>query len=270
MARPRLKRNGKRRRPPDGPQADGTAGRGPGQAELGHPRGCLTLRIGGQANGRLAAPEASRLVESAREAEDDETVRLVVLRGAGADFCAGFEPGVPANLVEAFAALSKPTLAVIEGRAFDEGLELAMALDLRMAGPGARFALRQLECGRLPRFGGTQRLARLVGPAQALRMLLTGAELEGKDALRLGLVTYCFERRPAFEAGVESIVRAIVERAPLALRLAKEAVLHGLDMTLSQGVRLEEDLYALLQTTADRAEGIVSFLEKRKPVFKGF
>jgi enoyl-CoA hydratase len=151
----------------------------------------------------------------------------------------------------------------------DEGLELAMALDIRAAVAAAQLGMRQLSRGALPRFGGTQRLPRLVGGAQALRMILTAAAIDGRRAMELGLVTYLAETREEFAAVAGQLIESVTSRAPIAARLVKEAVVKGFDMTLGQGIRLEEDLYALLQTTEDRAEGVRSFLEKRKPLFKG-
>ncbi len=129
--------------------------------------------------------------------------------------------------------------------------------------------MRHLSRGALPRFGGTQRLPRLVGGGEALRMLLTGAVIDGRKALELGLVTYLTETVDEFAAVAGQLIESITSRGSIAARLVKEAVLKGFDMTLGQGIRLEEDLYALLQTTEDRAEGVRSFLEKRKPLFKG-
>ena len=121
----------------------------------------------------------------------------------------------------------------------------------------------------LPHFGGTQRLARIVGAPRALRMLLTGAAIDGRQALDAGLVSELAASRAGLRRIAEACVKSIVSRGPLAARMAKEAVLKGYDMTLAQGIRLEEDLYALLQTTADRSEGVRAFLDKRKPLFKG-
>jgi enoyl-CoA hydratase len=148
-------------------------------------------------------------------------------------------------------------------------MELALAADLRVAAQNAGFTMGQLGRGRMPCYGGTQRLPRLIGVAHALRMLLTGAAIDGGEAMRLGLVTYVTPGRAALERVAGEVVRAITSRGPVAARLAKEAVRKGCDLTLDQGIRLEEDLYALLQTTADRAEGVRAFLDKRKPLFRG-
>lgn len=209
------------------------------------------------------------LMELAEEVEDDETIRVLGITGSGKWFSAGFDHDVHRHVVEAIHAVSKPTVALLNGDALDEGLELALALDLRIAVKSSRFALTQLQRGSLPQFGGTQRLPRLIGAAEALKMILTGESLEGGEALRLGLVTYLAATPKAFEQLARNVLATIENRGPLGVRLVKEAVRKGVDMTIEQGIRLEEDLYALLQTTTDRAEGIKAFLEKRKPIFKG-
>ena len=144
-----------------------------------------------------------------------------------------------------------------------------MAADIRVAISSAHFAITQVKRGTMPHFGATQRLPRLVGAANALRLMLTGTALDADDAMRTGLVTYLADSPSDLAATSGRVAEAILSRAPLAARLVKDAVLKGYDMTLDQGIRLEEDLYALLQTTSDRAEGVRAFLEKRKPLFKG-
>ncbi len=211
---------------------------------------------------------AAALIDLVEQVEDDDSAALLAIRGE-ACFCRGFDDDVDPRLVETLAALAKPTLAIIGGDCIDEGLELALAADLRATYPGAGFAVTQLRRGFLPRFGGTQRLPRMIGAAHALRMLLAGEAIDGREAHRLGLVTYLARNRKSLATLCAELVRSVTTRGPVANRLAKEAVLKGYDMTLEQGIRLEEDLYALLQTTADRSEGIKAFLEKRKPLFKG-
>jgi enoyl-CoA hydratase len=217
----------------------------------------------------ITAALADQLIELFQDVEDDDAARMLAITGSGARFCSGFATDVDPRLVESLAVLSKPTVAIINGDAFDEGLELAMAADIRVAVKPARFALTQARRGALPHFGGTQRLPRLVGIGQALRLLLTGAAIDGAEAMRIGLVTYLADGRRQLAETAGQVAQAILTRAPLAARLVKDAVAKGYDLTLDQGIRLEEDLYALLQTTADRAEGVRAFLDKRKPLFRG-
>lgn len=241
-----------------------------GRIEVAADGGCVSATLDRPAaRNRLSAAMARRLIELAEEIEDDPSALMLAIRGAGGTFCAGFDDDVDPAVVESLAVLSKPTLAIIGGAALDEGMELALAMDLRAAAPTTRFAMGQLAKGRLPRFGGTQRLPRLIGAAQAMRLLLAGETVDGREAMGLGLVTYLASSAASLERTAGEIAHALTSRGPVAARLAKEAVRKGYDLTLDQGIRLEEDLYALLQTTADRAEGVRAFLEKRKPLFRG-
>src|SRR5262249_44303967 len=190
---------------------------------------------------------------------------------AGADFCVGLDDdpgGVELDCIGAVARLPQPVIAAVSGNAWAEGCELALACDLRVVGEQASFCLPQLITGRLPRHGGTQRLPRLVGAARALDILWSGRVVEADEAERIGLATRVAKKTRVL-AVARTLAVKLAAKGPIALRLAKEAVRAGTDMTLAQGVRLEQDLYVLLQTTSDRAEGVSAFLEKRQPKFRG-
>ena len=242
----------------------------PGSVRIASASGCLTATLVAPSNRhRVSAVMATALMELFERIEDDGDIAMLAITGTGEIFCGGFEADVNPNFVESLAVLSKPTVAIVNGNATDEGMELAMATDIRIAIADARFALTQPSRGEMPRFGGTQRLPRLAGIAQAMRMLVGGATIDGNEALRIGLVTYLAPNRKDLGARAAEVAQAILTRGPVAVRMVKDAVRKGYDMTLDQGIRLEEDLYALLQTTADRAEGVRAFLDKRKPLFRG-
>jgi enoyl-CoA hydratase/carnithine racemase len=241
-----------------------------GAIEFAVENGLATATISRPSDSNRLTPTMGReLMDLAETVEDDDSIFALAIAGMGSEFCGGFDDGVDPRLVETLAQISKPTLAILNGAAIDEGLELALALDLRAALSRAPFALTQLQRGILPHFGGTQRLPRLIGSAQAIRMILTGDSIDGAEAKRLGIVTYLAESPDELNRIARDVMNSLASRGPLGMRMVKDAVRKGSDMTLDQGIRLEEDLYALLQTSADRAEGVRAFLEKRKPLFKG-
>ncbi|MDA1095869.1 MAG: enoyl-CoA hydratase-related protein [Chloroflexi bacterium] len=219
--------------------------------------------------------------------EEGEFRVLILTADAGAPFCRGTDPTLLTEaattvrsaaeaeaVVAAFrcaasvASVPFPVVAVIEGDAFDQGLELALAADLRVAGANAQMRMGQLSAGLIPWDGGTQRLPRIVGQAHASDLLLTGRTIDADEAAAMGLIT---TTAPAGEAlaAAERVARTILAGGPIAARYAKEAVLSGMDITLDQGILLETDLTMILQTTADRSEGIRSFLDRRTPEFRG-
>ena len=211
-------------------------------------------------------------------AAEPDAARAVVVAPVGPDLGLGWEEralaaaeaGAPplGAAFEALAALPQPTVCAVRGRALSAGLELALACDVRVAEEGASLALPEVAMGRVPRGGGTQRLPRAVGRAQALRLLLTAEEIDAAEAMRIGLVS---EVAPAggAVAAVRAVARRIAERGPVATRFAKEAVARGLELPLAQALRLEHDLTVLLQDTADREEGVRAFLDRRPPRFEG-
>jgi enoyl-CoA hydratase/carnithine racemase len=172
-----------------------------------------------------------------------------------------------ARATAAAARLAPPTIAVIAGDAIGPAWELALACDLRIAGPAARVGSPEIAFGRIPAAGGTQRLARLVGRSVAMRMLLLGEIVGASDALARGLVHRVGSATA--EEPLAELLAALRRSAPLALAYTKEATRAAGDLTLEAGLRLEADLAALLQTTADRAEGVAAALERRLPSFDG-
>ena len=228
---------------------------------------------------------ASELRDACERVRQDDAVWVLLIAADGPAFCAGTDPAALADLAsldaaaltpaladlrvaETVAAVEKPVIAALSGDALDQGLELALACDVRVASLDARFGMTQLARGLLPWDGGTQRLPRLVGRAAATEMLLTGATLDAARALEIGLVNEAVDPGRLADRAAE-IAAAMASHGPIAARYTKELVHDGLDMTLDQGLRLEADLNFLLQSTADRAEGVASFLERRGPVYRG-
>jgi enoyl-CoA hydratase len=164
--------------------------------------------------------------------------------------------------------LGKPSIAAINGYALGGGLELAMACTLRVASESARLGQPEVALGIIPGYGGTQRLARLVGPGRALELVLTGEPIDAREAHRIGLVNRVVPQTEL--AGVvETLARTLLSRGPAALRFALQAVHEGLQMTLEEGLSMEAALFGLCCATEDMREGTRAFVEKRKPAFKG-
>lgn len=172
------------------------------------------------------------------------------------------------SIAEPIAKLDRPVIAGINGDAIGPGLELALACDIRISTEISHFGLPHIRKGLIPWDGGTQRLSRLVGRSKALELILTGEIIDAQEAYRIGLVNKLVPPNELMTV-VTELTQEIASRAPIALRYAKEAVHTGMDLTLEQGLRLEADLYFLLHTTRDRAEGIRAFGDKRTPHFEG-
>ena len=174
----------------------------------------------------------------------------------------------PQSFAEPIAKLDRPVIAAISGDAIGQGLELALACDIRIASETSRFGLPQIKSGLIPWDGGTQRLSRLVGKGKALEMILTGDLVDAQKALRIRLVHRVVPKKDLMEVTMK-MAQEMASKGPIALRYTKEAIYKGMDMTLEQGLHLEADLYLLIHTSKDRTEGIQAFLEKRKPQFEG-
>ena len=171
-------------------------------------------------------------------------------------------------LAEPVGKLHQPVIAAIEGDAIGQGFELALACDIRIATELSTFRLPQIERGLIPWGGGTQRLARLVGRGRALEIVLTGEGVDAQEAYRIGLASRIVPPDQLTKEAMD-LAREMAAKSPIALRFSKEAIHKGMDLTLQQGLVLEADLYLLIHTTKDRAEGIRAFQEKRKAKFEG-
>ena len=237
----------------------------------------------------LSRPEAGNAIdeglafeigEVSRRLDQDDRVRVVVITGTEGHFCGGTDVrqereafregslGTRLGAAGAVADIGKPVIAAIEGEAVDQGLELALACDLRVASDGAAFAMTQVDRGLIPWDGGTQRLPRLVGVPRAIEMVLTCRRIDAREALQVGLVSEVVATGGALERSLE-IAGLIAGHGPIAARYLKEAVMKGLDLTVEQGLRLEADLSVILQSTEDREEGLRSFAERRAPRYAG-
>ncbi|MGA2157783.1 MAG: enoyl-CoA hydratase-related protein [Dehalococcoidia bacterium] len=241
--------------------------------EITHPaKGLALLTINGTGKSNLAdAGLAAELSQICEDINFDSDIRTVIITApARKDFCTGLADGKTQSfsLSSPVAALNCPVIAAIGGEASGIGLELMLACDIRLASVRARFSLPYIERGLIPSDGATQRLPRLVGRGKAIELMLTGRTLTAGEALQIGLVNEVLPQKNLLPFAVE-MGKQMADKASLALKYCKEAVMEGLDMTLEQGLHLEGDLYFLLHTTADRTEGITAFKEKRRPKFKG-
>jgi 2-(1,2-epoxy-1,2-dihydrophenyl)acetyl-CoA isomerase len=232
----------------------------------------LTVALKGQLLAALAA------------AGRDGNVRSVILTGAGRAFCAGqdlrerLEPdAAPLEveirerynpLVMAMRSLPKPIIAAVNGVAAGAGASLAFAADIRLAAEGASFALAFGRVGLVPDSGATWLLPRLVGASRAAELALANAVVSADEALRMGLVSRVVPAGSLLEAAFE-VASRVADSAPLAVALTKRALQRSLEATWTEALEYEADLQGVAGRTADHAEGIRAFVEKRRPNFTG-
>ncbi|MFI1486764.1 enoyl-CoA hydratase/isomerase family protein [Streptomyces sp. NPDC020747] len=243
----------------------------------------LTLDRPGQLNA-IGSETVDRLAQALSDVRDNDDVRALVLTGAGRAFSAGADiseiesftkPGqfraFVGRLTEVYALVEefpKPSVAAVHGFAFGGGLELALACDLRVVERGARLGLPEMKLGVLPGAGGTQRLPRLLPPAIARQMILTGEPIDAERAWQLGLVNELAERGGAL-AAAEALAATLAAGAPLALAAGKRLIDHGLGMDLETAIAYERETVSVLFSTEDRAEGLKAFRERRPGEFRG-
>ena len=231
----------------------------------------------------LNATAKHELGEAFKQIKSDSGVDVVVLTGAGEKaFVAGtdirelteldqksgqaFSEGGQAvfNLIE---NLGKPVIAAVNGYALGGGSELALACHIRVASENAKFGQPEVNLGIIPGYGGTQRLARLVGKGRALELILTGDQIDAQEALRIGLVNKVVPLADLLKTA-EAIGQKIIGKGQLAIRYVLQSVNATQDLSLSAGQSLEAELFGRCCGSEDFKEGTMAFLEKRKPMFK--
>lgn len=221
------------------------------------------------------------VADALAQADSDDGIRVAVVTGGPKVFAAGADINemaktdaigalldVRPQYWKAIANFSKPLLAAINGYALGAGCEMAMHADIAIAGRGAKFGQPEINLGTIPGAGGTQRLIRTVGKPLAMKMVLSGEFLSAEDALAAGLVAEVTDDEQTLERTL-ALASTIAGKSPLALRLAKEAMLKSYELGLEAGLNLERKSFSLLAASEDRHEGIAAFKEKRAAEFKG-
>src|SRR5262245_16966693 len=231
----------------------------------------------------LNAAVRREVVEALAALRQDDECRVVVFTGSGDKaFIAGadineFAQRTPLEqravmhgrvLFEEIADFPKPTIAMINGFALGGGCEVALACDIRIAARSAKLGQPEIKLGLIPGGGGTQRLPRLVGPGQALRLIYSGDVISAEEAARIGLVDVLLEDAELREKTLR-LATSIAAHSPVALRLAKNAVRAALETPLNAGLRYERELFITAFASEDKREGVSAFLEKRTAEFRG-
>ncbi len=229
----------------------------------------------------LNTPTRVEMEKALLEAEKDPAIRGIVITGAGEkafvsggdiaemkdrDIAAALTPRIRLDLL--IERLGKPVVAAVNGYALGGGCELAMACTVRVAAVTAKFGQPEINLGTIPGSGGTQRFSRLVGLGRAMQLVLTGEIIDAAEAYRIGLVNYVVPPEKVIPFSTE-IARTLGSKPPIAWRAARDAVLHGFNMSLAEALEYEDKLFALCAGTEDKREGMAAFLEKRPPKFTG-
>ncbi|BEL11651.1 enoyl-CoA hydratase-related protein [Actinoplanes sichuanensis] len=245
--------------------------------------GIGTIRLERPPVNALNTQVQEELRAAAHAAEADASVRAVVVHGAGRHFAAGADINEFTSVTyqemvarvhalsgafDAVARIPKPVVAAITGFALGGGCELALACDWRVIADDAKLGQPEIKLGLIPGAGGTQRLARLIGPAKAKDLIFSGRMVDSDEALRIGLADRVVPAAEVYTTAVD-LVRQYTTGPALALRAAKQAVDGGLSVDLASGLALESHLFAGLFATDDRLEGTTAFVEKRAPEFTG-
>jgi len=212
----------------------------------------------------------------------DETIRAVIITGAGESFIAGadisrlrkqtrqdaIEASRKGNEILLFLErLDKPVIAAINGWALGGGCELALACDIRIAAENAKFGQTEVRVGIMPGYGGTVRLPRLIGVGRAKEMILTGKIVDAREAERIGLVNKVVPRENLMDEAI--VLAKKLAQGPASIKFAKQAINQALSLGFDEALKKNIELYGLVYETEDCIEGLEAFLEKREPVFRG-
>ena len=229
----------------------------------------------------LNAQVMDALCDALEGLDRDDAIRVMVVTGNERAFAAGADIGEMANATpidmlkgnrigqwDRVRKISKPVIAAVNGWCLGGGCELAMTLDLIVAGEGAKFGQPEIGIGIIPGAGGTQRLTRAIGKSKAMRMILTGEPITAREAHEAGLVAQLATDELCVEDAL-ALAAKIAAKSPLALRLAKESVNAAYEMSLTDALAHERRLFYLLFASEDQKEGMAAFLEKRTPDFTG-
>jgi enoyl-CoA hydratase len=221
------------------------------------------------------------LCAALEELDRDDDIRAIVVTGNERAFAAGADIGEmaeasPVDMLltnrigqwDRIRRITKPVIAAVNGWALGGGCELAMTLDLIVAGEGAKFGQPEINIGVIPGAGGTQRLTRAIGKGKAMRMILTGDPITAREAHDAGLVALITQDELVVEDAL-ALAASIAQKSPIGLRLAKEAVNAAYEMSLTDALAHERRLFYLLFSSEDQKEGMAAFLEKREPDFTG-
>jgi len=226
----------------------------------------------------------SELSDTLTQVEGNEDIRVLVLTGAGEKaFIAGADiteinkltplgarqfGDFGQNVINMLHELPIPVIAAVGGFALGGGFEMALACDFIIASPKATFGLPEINLGIIPGFGGTQRLARIVGANIARELIFTGRFIKGEEAQAMGIVSKIYAPEELMAGALET-AKLIASKGRTSLMLAKSAVRQGLNTDLKTGLAIERDAFALCLTSPDAKEGTGAFLEKRSPNFTG-
>ena len=244
------------------------------------PVGIVTLNRPRQLNA-LAGPLLREMVDALESHDTDPSIRAIVLTGGPTVFAAGADikemaEATPVDMLvrntiglwDRVKSVNKPLIAAVAGYALGGGCELAMLCDIVVAADNARFGQPEINIGLIPGAGGTQRLTRILGKSLAMDLVLTGRMLGAEEALQRGLVA----RMVPHELIIDEAVRLgkdLAKRAPISVRLAKEAITRAFEGRVDDGIDFERKAFYLLFATEDAHEGMHAFIDKREPTYEG-